>query len=105
MLLFGCSEDVGRWRGGLPSGAQLGGNGGRVLRWLELKPKERRMDGGGSDESHHVAGERTGGGGWGARGSGLRQDPGAAETGRAAHGRCLDRVGGAYDAWAPAQCQ
>jgi hypothetical protein len=64
MLLFGCSEDVGRWRGGLPSGAQLGGNGGRVLRWLELKPKERRMDGGGgSDESHHVAGERTGGGG------------------------------------------
>jgi hypothetical protein len=44
-LLFGCSERAGRWRGGLPPGTQLGGNGGRALRRLELKQRERRMGG------------------------------------------------------------
>jgi hypothetical protein len=38
---------VGRWRGGLPSGARLGGNGGMAFRRLELKLRERRMEGGG----------------------------------------------------------
>jgi hypothetical protein len=43
VLLFGCSERAGRWRGGLPSGAQLGSNGRRALGQRELKPRERRM--------------------------------------------------------------
>jgi hypothetical protein len=55
VLQFGCSEGVERWRGGLPSGAQLGGNGGRALGRLEPKLRERRMGG----EWHHAAGDRT----------------------------------------------
>jgi hypothetical protein len=42
-LLFGCSERAGRWRGGLPLGARLGGNGGLALGRLDLKLRERRM--------------------------------------------------------------
>jgi hypothetical protein len=44
-LQFGRSERVGRWRGGLPSGARLDGNGRRALGRLELKSRERRMGG------------------------------------------------------------
>jgi hypothetical protein len=36
-LLFGCSERAGRWRGGLPLVARLGGNCERVFRRVERR--------------------------------------------------------------------
>jgi hypothetical protein len=79
---------VGRWRGGLPLGARLGGNGGRALERLELKLRERRMGGG---EWRHAMRERTE---WGVAGkergqrrqaewgSGCWAGPGRRKTGR-----------------------
>jgi hypothetical protein len=49
-LLPPCSERVGMWRGGLPSGAQHGGTGERALGWLELKLREGRVGGGGGEK-------------------------------------------------------